>query len=146
MKYSIDVKVQAFLFEYFNSVTNKFIFYSYSSNVDKKSRNRKYRWFVDKKSALIFVLKIRICCPRRFAVLAVLDFQIPCFRPETPALYPRSLLTNNEGRGQNENVRADFEGGNEGFKDPDQWGRRRPEEPCLNQQITILNYGPDKLL
>ena len=95
---------------------------------------------------LSFLLSSPFCCPRRFAVLAVLDFQIPCFRPETPALYPRSLLTNNEGRGQNENVRADFEGGNEGFKDPDQWGRRRPEEPCLNQQITILNYGPDKLL
>ena len=30
----------------------------------------------------------------------VLDFQIPCLRPETPALYSISLLTNHEGHGQ----------------------------------------------
>ena len=69
-------------------------------------------------SVLFYYVSIRP--PQDVDVLAVLYFQIPCFRPETPALYPRSLLTNNEGRGQNENVRADFEGGNEGFKDPDQ--------------------------
>ena len=38
--------------------------------------------------------------PQDVDVLAVLDFQIPCFRPETPALYIRSLLTNLEGRGR----------------------------------------------
>ena len=31
------------------------------------------------------------------AVLAVLDFQIPCNRPESPTLYLRSTLTNHEG-------------------------------------------------
>ena len=31
--------------------------------------------------------------PQNVDVLAVMDFQIPCLRPETPALYPRSLLT-----------------------------------------------------
>ena len=36
--------------------------------------------------------------PQDVDVIAVLDFQIPCFRPETPALYPRSLLTNHEKR------------------------------------------------
>ena len=30
--------------------------------------------------------------------LAVQDFEIPCFCPETPTLYLRSLLTNHEGR------------------------------------------------
>ena len=38
--------------------------------------------------------------PRDVDVLAVLDFQIPCFRPETPGLYPRSLPTNHECRGR----------------------------------------------
>ena len=32
-------------------------------------------------------------------VLAALNFQIPCFRPETPALYLRSLPTNPKGHG-----------------------------------------------
>ena len=31
---------------------------------------------------------------------AVLDFQIPCFPPETPVLYPRSFVTNHKGRGR----------------------------------------------
>ena len=35
--------------------------------------------------------------PQDVDVLAVLDFKIPCFHPETPALYLRSLLTNHEG-------------------------------------------------
>ena len=30
----------------------------------------------------------------------LLDFQIPCFRPETPVLYLRSLLTNHKGHGR----------------------------------------------
>ena len=33
-------------------------------------------------------------------VLAVLDFQIPCFRTETPPPYPKWLLTNQEGLGR----------------------------------------------
>ena len=41
-------------------------------------------------------------------VLAVLDFQIPCFRPETPAFYARSELTNHEGRGREKDVWDDF--------------------------------------
>jgi len=35
--------------------------------------------------------------PQDVDVLAVLDFQIPCFRPDTSSLHPRSLLTNQEG-------------------------------------------------
>ena len=48
--------------------------------------------------------------PQDVDVLGVLGFQITCFRPETPALYPRSLLTNHDGRGQNDNVGNDFTG------------------------------------
>ena len=33
-------------------------------------------------------------------VLVVLDFQIPRFRPESPALYSRKLFTNQEGNGR----------------------------------------------
>ena len=40
------------------------------------------------------------CCRPPQDVDAVLDFQIPCFRPETPALYPRSFVTNHKGRGR----------------------------------------------
>ena len=35
--------------------------------------------------------------PQVVDVLAVLDFQIPFFRPEPPALYPRSLPADDEG-------------------------------------------------
>ena len=38
--------------------------------------------------------------PQDVDVLAVVDFQIPCYRPETPALYPRRLLINHEGPGR----------------------------------------------
>ena len=38
--------------------------------------------------------------PRDVDVLAVLDFQIPCFRPESPALNPSILLTNQEAHGR----------------------------------------------
>ena len=37
--------------------------------------------------------------PQDVDVLAVLDFQIPFSRPETPGFYPRCLLTKHEGRG-----------------------------------------------
>ena len=33
-------------------------------------------------------------------VLGVFNFQIPCFRPESPALYPKSLPTFHEGHGR----------------------------------------------
>ena len=62
-------------------------------------------------------------------VLAVLDFQISCFRPKSPALYPKSLPANHERHGKKD-VSDDFKDGNEGFKDPGRQGRRRPEEPC----------------
>ena len=42
---------------------------------------------------------------------AVLDFQNPCLRPESPALYPR----------RKKDVRDDFRDGSERFEDP---GRR----------------------
>ena len=54
--------------------------------------------------------------PQNDDVLAVLDFQIPCFRPVGTA---RSLVTNHEGR-----ERASF---NEVSKDPGRRGRPRPE-------------------
>ena len=38
--------------------------------------------------------------PQDVDVFAVLDFQIPCFRPEIPALYLRSLLINYKGHEQ----------------------------------------------
>ena len=38
-----------------------------------------------------FVTWLAVCCSVDF--LAVLDFQISCFCHETPALYPRNLLT-----------------------------------------------------
>ena len=46
--------------------------------------------------------------PQDVDVLAVLDFPIPCFCPETPGYY---------------------KDGNEGLKDPGRRGLRRPEEP-----------------
>ena len=56
----------------------------------------------------------------------VLDFQIPSFRPESPALNPSSLLTNQEAHGRK--LRDDFKDGNEGFEDPGRQGRRGPAE------------------
>ena len=61
-------------------------------------------------------------------VIADLDVQIPCSRPETPALYPRTLLSNHEGC-ERDDVRDEFRDGNEGFKDPGRRGHRRSEEP-----------------
>ena len=43
---------------------------------------------------------IRIKPPLDVDVLGVLEFQIPCLRPETTALCPKSLLTNHDGHGQ----------------------------------------------
>ena len=37
--------------------------------------------------------------PQDIEVRVVLDFQMPCYRPETTALYPRRFLTNHEGHG-----------------------------------------------
>ena len=36
--------------------------------------------------------------PKKVEVLAVLDFQIPCFRPETPPLYPKVAHQPGHGR------------------------------------------------
>ena len=47
--------------------------------------------------------------PQDFDVLAVLNFQIPCFRPEIQALYLRCLLTLQD-------VRDGFRDENESFK------------------------------
>ena len=38
--------------------------------------------------------------PQDVDVLAVRNFKIPCFRPETPPMYLRSLITNHEGCGR----------------------------------------------
>ena len=84
--------------------------------------------------------------PQDVDILAVLDLQITCFRPETPALYPRSLLTNHEGRGHNDNVRDDFRDGNESFKDLGRWGRRRPEEPCITPKCLTDKLQKPNLL
>ena len=45
-------------------------------------------------------MKLSPRAPPDVHVLTVLDFQIPCFRPETPAFYPRSLPTIHEGHGR----------------------------------------------
>jgi len=67
--------------------------------------------------------------PQDVDVLAVLDFQIPCFRPETPVLYPRRLLTNHEGHVRKLGRPRRAEGREQGYKYPGRRGRRRPEEP-----------------
>ena len=67
---------------------------------------------------MLHVLLIRP--PQDVDVLAVLDFQILCFRPETPILYPISLLTKK-------------------VKEPGRWGRLRLEEPwfCLSFMLSL---------
>ena len=40
--------------------------------------------------------------PQDVGVLAVLYFQNPCYRPETPGFYPRWLLTKPEDHGRND--------------------------------------------
>ena len=67
-------------------------------------------------------------------VLAILDFQIPCFHPKTPALYLRSLLTNHESCGrstvdQNKDVRDDF--------------RNRNESPHTKTRVLIFKSNMD---
>ena len=67
--------------------------------------------------------------------LAVLDFQIPCLRPETPALYLRSLLIHHECHGQKLGRPRRICGRERSFKDLGRRGRRRPEEPCSGLEI-----------
>ena len=50
--------------------------------------------------SILFVDKLDMKFIEIHHVLAVLDFQFPCYRPESPTLYLRSLLTNHEGYGQ----------------------------------------------
>ena len=52
-----------------------------------------------------------------------------------PTLYPRSLPINHEGHGRND-VRGDFRDGKKGFQDPGRGGRRRPEEPCFQLEMS----------
>ena len=66
-------------------------------------------------------IRIQTRPPQVVDVLVVLDFEIPCFRPETLALHSRSLPTNHESR-------DDFKDGNEGFNDQGRRGRRRSED------------------
>ena len=49
-------------------------------------------------------------------VLTVLDFKIPCFRPETPVLYLRILLPTTKAVDENNNTHDDFRDGNESSK------------------------------
>ena len=51
-------------------------------------------------------------------VLTVLDFQIPCFRPENPAFYLTNHFGGSRPLDENWDVRDDFKDGNESFKDP----------------------------
>ena len=71
--------------------------------------------------------------PLQDVILGV--FKTPCLRPESPALYPSSLLINHDSHGQKlgreqelKQLRDDFQDGNKGCKDPGQRGDRRPEE------------------
>ena len=65
--------------------------------------------------------------PQDVDVLAVLDFQIPCSGPEPPGCHSSSPST--KAMNENQEVRDDYQDGNEGLKDPERRGRRRPEEP-----------------
>ena len=79
------------------------------------------------KTVLVIVILIRP--PENVDVLAVLNFQIPCFRSETPALYLEVRSPTTKAQEKNYDVRVDFRDENEGLKNPGQQGRRRPEEP-----------------
>ena len=50
--------------------------------------------------SILFVDKLDMKFIEIHHVLTVLDFLIPCYRPESPTLYLKSLLTNHEGYGQ----------------------------------------------
>ena len=67
--------------------------YSDSRSLREKS-NFICTWLI---SGFVVVLGPLTRPPQYVDVLAVLDFQIPCFRPETPGFYPRCLLTKHEG-------------------------------------------------
>ena len=54
--------------------------------------------------------------PQNVVVLAVLGFQIPCFRLETPALYPSSLFTNHEKHERKKDARDDLRDGKRASK------------------------------
>ena len=56
--------------------------------------------------------------PQDVDVLAVLDFQIPCYRPESPTLYLRRSLTKDI-----------CEGRERGLRDTGRRGRRLPRNP-----------------
>ena len=62
-------------------------------------------------------------------VLAVLDFQIPCFRPYTPVFMSEVSSPTTKAMDENKDVPNDSKDGNEGFEDPGRRARRRPEEP-----------------
>ena len=68
--------------------------------------------------------------PQDVDVLAVLDFQIPCYRPESPTLYLRSAHWD------------DLKDGNRDFKDP---GRRHPEEPWSETRFRWKYFPQDPL-
>ena len=63
--------------------------------------------------------RIKSRSPQDVDVLAVLDFENPCSRPES---HPRRLLIQHEGQGENEHAH----GRRKGSGRP---GRRRPAEP-----------------
>ena len=59
-----------------------FQFYGIFSSIYKSSSKNVYDSY-----------EVRTRPPQDVDVLAVLDFQNPCYRPETPGFYPRCLLT-----------------------------------------------------
>ena len=64
--------------------------------------------------------------------VAVLDFQISYFRPETTVLYLKSFFTNTKAVDENKDIRDDFMDRNESFQNPERRELPRPEKPCFH--------------
>ena len=52
---------------------------------------------MDKTSSLTSNTYVPVRPTHKVDVLAVLDFEIPCYRPATPGFHPRPLLPKYEG-------------------------------------------------
>ena len=83
-----------------NRDTKKIIRWADARNRLRINGNQKILEEFEKRIYCKLPVDVRIRPPQEVDVLAVLDFYIPCFRPEAPALHPRSLLTNHEGDGR----------------------------------------------
>ena len=103
-----------------------------------ESTQRSWIVFCNWKVLLKFVSELQYGIPNRplqdVDVLAVLEFLIPCFRPVTPALYPRSLPTNHEGHGRKLGRPRRLQGREQGL----QWSRTARTTTSLGARIPNL--------